>query len=73
MDPTYSNGHSSRSELETILSISYIDWFDRHMVMQLPMPSCERYRGDESSPLLWEFTILLDMYKISEFFNDPIR
>lgn len=49
MDPTYSNDHSFGSEMETTLSISYIDWFGKHMVMQLPGPKCERYRVDESS------------------------
>lgn len=29
--------------METILGLSYIDWFGKHMVIQLLVPSYERY------------------------------
>lgn len=62
--------------METILGLSYIGWFGKHMVIQLLVPSYV-----ETVTSLWAFICLatppsavsLDKCEITEFFNGPIR
>lgn len=62
--------------METILGLSYIDWFGKHMVIQLLVPSYERYSHPFTLGIYLatrSSAISLDKCEITEFFNGPIR
>lgn len=43
------------------------------MFIQLPLLCWEGYRVEEPSPVLREFALWLDMYKVREFFHGLVR